>query len=127
MMSLVAAFVMLIACENPTTSKTTEVITLEDPSPSKSVKTDEPSREAISHYCSSMSGLTPESLAGVPAKEVQLVIAGRMSDTAKSQKISDWHVFETWLRNTPPADRQALLKRQIERYGLQSACSVALD
>lgn len=82
----------------------------------------EPSKAAVAHYCSEMSALTPESFAGVPPAQAQESLAARMAESAKSKNLSDWAVFEAWLRATAPGDRQPQLDQLIQQYGLQTVC-----
>jgi len=119
MMTLIA---LLSACGNATTANTAEVTTVAasiTPSPTIA---DEPSKEAIAHYCSSMSNISPEQFSSVAPAQVQTVIAAQMSEAAKVQKISDWSVFEKWLRDTAASDRQSALEALIQKHGLASKC-----
>ena len=119
MMTVVA---LLSACGNATTTNTDEVTTVAASSTSSPTTADEPSKEAIAHYCSSMHSISPEQFSSVPPAQVQTLIAAQMSEAAKVQKISDWSVFERWLRDTAASDRQAGLESLIQKHGLQSKC-----
>ena len=125
MMTMMIA--LLSACGNSAAVKSMEVKNADETLTTTPMKGDEPSKEAIAHYCSSMSNISPDQLKGVPSPNVQNVIAAQMAETARLQKISDWSVFEKWLRDTAPSDRQAALEALIQKHGLQSTCLVVVQ
>ena len=107
------------SAKTPNSAGVTPATETAKPNASASV---EPSKAAIGHYCAQMAAMTPASLENVPPAKVQAVMADRMAEAAKVEKVSDWSLFENWLRETAPSDRQSALEVLILKYGLQDKC-----
>lgn len=118
-------FLLLVLTACGTTTPPSDRVTpaeVEAPAPEEAPAA-EPSKEAVAHYCTGMSAVTPDSLAGVAPAEAQATIAKQLAEAAKSKNIADWSSFEQWLQATEPAGRQAALDQLIAKYELQAICA----
>ena len=122
MKMLLIPFALLSACGTSKTSNAGVEVTLAERVESNALTKGEPGKEAVAHYCSEMSTITPESLGNVAPVRAQAVLAAQLAETARTKNISGWDSFETWLQNTAPSDRQPALDNLIQKYGLESAC-----